>query len=231
MSSCSRNSTAILFFANSAKVDQHRKQIGKSEPLFDALTHDMLGKLNKTGIPFFHINEQLQEGEDFGERFTTALKWVYDQGFENVIAIGNDTPHLTSGHLLEAYQLLKQGKTVLGPSEDGGFYLLGLPKTQFDQTRFLGLPWQHFTLFRKITAVLQHNGTLYTLPRFSDLDDLQDIDVLLRGPKTLSLLVYRILKHLAGKTEVLSLSVPSVLANGFLSSLHNKGSPELLLRI
>ena len=216
-----------MFFANSADVDRRRKPLGKSHALFQTLSRDMLGKVNKTGIPFFHINERQQIGENFGSRFTAALKFVYEQGFENVIAMGNDTPHLTSQHLLEAYKHLGEGKTVIGPSNDGGFYLLGLPKTQFDQAQFLALPWQHFTLFQKITTVLEPNGTLYMLPTFSDIDDRNDIDVLLQEQNTISPLIYRILKHLASRVTISPLSITTTTASGFLSSLHNKGSPGL----
>lgn len=227
----SENSTAILFFANSAKVDQHRKQLAKSELLFNAMTRDMLSKLNRTGIPFFHFNEQQQVGEDFGSRFIAAMTWVFQQGFENIITVGNDTPQLTTRHLLEARKQLEQGKIVVGPSLDGGFYLLGLSKDQFDPTIFAQLPWQHASLFQKITSLLKQTRVLHILPSFSDIDTTKAIHILLPHKKLISSTLYGILKQFVHRTFVSTRSVQTATACGFIPIHRNKGSPGLLPQI
>jgi len=60
-----------------------------------------------------------------------------------VITIGNDTPILKSHHIVEASRQLESKNVVLGPSLDGGFYLLGIHKTHFNREQFIDLPWQN----------------------------------------------------------------------------------------
>ena len=98
------NQTAILIFANSAEFEAIQKPFQSSQLLFDALNLQTLKVVKKTGIPYFLSSEKNQTGNSFGERFTNAIQSVYDKGFENVITIGNDTPHLQSQHILKAVE-------------------------------------------------------------------------------------------------------------------------------
>jgi len=88
-----------LVFANSAKEELVHKSIPNSEQLFDKLTQSTLRKAKDTGLPTFHISDKDQVGSNFGERFTNAIAAVFDRGFNNIITIGNDTPHLKTQHL------------------------------------------------------------------------------------------------------------------------------------
>ena len=68
-----------------------------------------------------------QHGSSFGERFDTALAEAVNHLPHGtpIILIGADTPHLSPGSLREALNLLEGSEAVLGPSINGGFYLLG----------------------------------------------------------------------------------------------------------
>lgn len=180
-------STAVLVFANSSQEEMRYKSINNGEVLFDSLTQRTLKEVEKTSLAFFHITEHHQKGNSFGERFTNAIKSVFDQGFEKVITVGNDTPHLQSKHIKAAAEALIKGRTVFGPSLDGGFYLMGIHQENFNPDDFIDLPWQNSCLLRTLIEKLEKNKcSFYKLPVFEDIDTLQDIQRLSNYISTLS---------------------------------------------
>ena len=223
------NNTAILVFANSAQTELANKAIPKGELLFQGLTRDTLQKVQATGLPFFHISDKEQKGSSFGERFTNAIQEVFQNGFENIITIGNDTPQLQTTHLLKAYAALQDRKTVLGPSLDGGFYLMGIHKSNFDQETFKKLPWQRFSLFNRISALLKvEDRLLYQLPTLSDIDTFTDAKRVAAFRKSISSAVLQLLTLLLQLGNKLQTIVVSIILVIFLQRPYNKGSPLLL---
>jgi len=105
---------AILIFANSAEYEAKQKPFQSSEVLFDVLNAQILKVVKNTGLPYFLSSEKNQIGATFGERFTNAIESIYNRGFEAVVTIGNDTPHLQTKHILTAVHQLKQNDIVLG---------------------------------------------------------------------------------------------------------------------
>ena len=175
------NNTAILIFANSPCEELKHKPFAKDGNLFNSLTKRTLKIVKKAALPYFHITEKQQLGNSFGERFVNSMQMVFDQGFDNVITIGNDTPLLKTVHLVEAHRVLQNKKPILGPSTDGGFYLLGLHRSQFDPVAFKNLPWQTSNLIHKLIRLL-HLSNLETvyLPTLFDLDKAADLKILVR---------------------------------------------------
>lgn len=220
--------TAILVFAHSAKKELACKPIAKGEELFDALTSRTLQKAKRTHLPVFHFTEKEQVGVNFGERFTHAISSVFEKGFENIIAIGNDTPQLTVQHLKTASQQLASGKTVIGPSVDGGFYLLGLQKTNFDREVFQNMPWQRFNLFSKIALWFQQETSeIVKLPVFQDLDNEQDLKSALHFSRSLSLEVLQLIITVLGQLRQLTTHTYLFFDLYLHRSLYNKGSPRV----
>lgn len=219
------NKTAILIFANSSFKDELRKGIPNSKALFSALTEDILIKVEKTGLPYFIYDEQLQIGADFGSRFTTAVEAVFEKGFESIITIGNDTPELTSNTILSTFKNLCEGKTVIGPSQDGGVYLLGFHRTNFDAASFRQLPWQTRYLFKKITDSFLQKGMIYRLARLTDIDTIKDIKTLINLRSLNSEVLVTLLLNVL-KTPELSKAHSFQYSNSiFIENLFNKGSP------
>ena len=68
-----------------------------------------------------------QIGEALGDRLDSVMSALLDQGFDQVFALGSDSPDLPPGHLDQAFALLVAPDTdvVFGPSDDGGYYLIG----------------------------------------------------------------------------------------------------------
>src|SRR5215470_8643736 len=82
-----------------------------------------------------------QEGADLGERLSTLLTALLGRGHTGAIAIDSDSPTLPMAYVTEAARHLAGGLSdvVLGPCEDGGYYLIGLAAPQ--PALFEGIPW------------------------------------------------------------------------------------------
>lgn len=67
-----------------------------------------------------------QKGDSLGERMHNAFKFAKDAGASKIIIIGSDSPTLPASSIRKAFGLLDRADLVLGPSLDGGYYLIGL---------------------------------------------------------------------------------------------------------
>lgn len=224
-----QHTTAILVFANSASQEFEQKPFVKSAVVFEALNKETLNKVKKTNLPYFHFTEKEQFGNSFGERFVNAIQKVYEKGYKNIITIGNDSPQLKTSHLLEAYKQLQLGKTVLGPTFDGGFYLMGLHKSNFDASLFLRLPWQRFGLFNRISQLFENsNSHLHRLPVFEDIDTAIDVVKLLGFSRSIAITILKILRTIEEKVLKVFSARAFNFSDSYSSPLFNKGSPVLL---
>lgn len=221
------NKTAILVFANSAEKELKLKSI-QSASVFELLNFEVLKTVKKTGLPYFHFSEKEQIGASFGERFSNAIQAIYNKGFNTVISVGNDTPHLKASHILKAKQKLESSDYVFGPSTDGGFYLMGFKKTHFKKTQFEALPWQT----SKLQYVLRKNlngkkRDVFYLETLSDIDTVSDIDVILNSFKALVFKLKALLISIRKIDSHSSAPVKYRLNNIYFKIHQNKGSPIL----
>ena len=224
-----QKTTAILIFANSSQKEHSHKPFAKHSTLLEVLNQQTIQKVKRSGLPYIHFTENEQMGNSFGERFVNAIQAVYDKGFENVITIGNDSPQLKTAHLLKANTQLAKGKTVLGPSTDGGFYLMGLHKINFDVYLFHRLPWQRFSLFRRISLLLKANRSeLFQLPVLHDIDTQEDIVVMLNYINSVSNKVLQIFRRIVQKLSASYARNVNLYTFLFTRLTLNKGSPNTL---
>ncbi|MEZ7494138.1 DUF2064 domain-containing protein [Leeuwenhoekiella aequorea] len=132
-------------------------------------------------------SEKNQSGDGFGGKFINEINKLFARGYENIITIGNDSPHLNASHIQEAAKRLIKSPLVLGPSRDGGFYLMGLQKSHFNAESFLRLPWQTASLSTSIIRLLNTKKIEVTLLEpLNDLDSEKDIEAILNDTKFLS---------------------------------------------
>lgn len=222
------NTTAILIFANSHGTDAARKNIPNSLSLFKVLNEDIVLKVKKTGLPYFVYNENLQVGSSFSARLTAAIQSVFSKGFERIITLGNDTPNLSVAHIRTAYNNVNEGKTVIGPSSDGGVYLLGFDKEKFDSDSFAQLPWQKNQLFQELSRLFFNKGVIYQLPRLEDIDALDDIQEVINKRNSISITLFRLLQSIIQKRPLLQRSTIHWPISTTISQTFNKGSPSFL---
>jgi uncharacterized protein len=80
-----------------------------------------------------------QRGEELGERLENAFRNGFRMGYREVVVIGTDTPWMGTARLVAAFAALREGDLVIGPAEDGGYYLLGMKRMV--PGIFRGIPW------------------------------------------------------------------------------------------
>jgi glycosyltransferase A (GT-A) superfamily protein (DUF2064 family) len=171
-----RQSTAILIFANSARYEARRKGFRKGEKLFSYFTEKTITEVKKTGLPFYLCTEDEQKGTSFGQRLKNAINNLYSKGYTTVIAIGNDSPNLSYKHINTACQQLKSNELVLGPSLDGGVYLVGIHQQIFNANTFEKLDWNTSNLATNLVESVAKNTTqIAFLETLADVDNLQDL--------------------------------------------------------
>ncbi|MGB5942839.1 MAG: DUF2064 domain-containing protein [Leeuwenhoekiella sp.] len=218
-----------MIFARSARADASQKHLKNGLAVFEALNAQTVQTVRSTGLPYFISSEKDQVGAGFGDRFTHAIQEVYDLGFENVITVGNDSPHLRAKHILQTVAYLEDKPLVLGPSQDGGFYLMGLHRSQFNATTFLKLPWQTANLMQSIVRLLNAKKIKCAfLETLVDLDVVADVHEILRSSKTLNYQIRELLADaIAFFVPVSEYNIPSF-DFPFEASAFNKGSPVLV---
>lgn len=116
--------------------------------------------------------KHLQLGLDLGERMQHAFQKGFEAGFEQVIIIGSDMYHLSQSDLEHAFEQLEQHDYVIGPAEDGGYYLLGM-KTLTPKL-FKNKKWgTDSVLLDTLNNLKSENVAL--LPERNDVDYYEDI--------------------------------------------------------
>lgn len=153
-------STAILLFTRTPQEEARHKRFasaGKntSRRIASELIKHTYTCLEKAGTPVYVIDSNRQKGHTFGERLAHAFQDIFDLGYVNVIAVGNDTLTLTTDDLLTAEKLLQSHKAVLGPTTRGGTYLIGLHRSIFDGLDFTTLPWETHLLFDTLVTLFK----------------------------------------------------------------------------
>ncbi len=155
---------------------------------------DMLHAMDGAGIPsiiFFHPpdaeNEvaswlgkqrsyQKQHGTDVGERMEEAFRRVFSRGCSRAILVGRDLPDLPGGLLIDALNALTDHDAVIGPAEDGGYYLIGFRSDSFLPEVFHGIHWSTDSVFRTTINLLgRENRTVYRMHPWRDVDTIQDL--------------------------------------------------------
>ncbi len=129
--------------------------------------------------PADHINGREikllpQYGKDLGERIFNALNFLFKKGYKSVILIGSDSPDLPTVYIKEAFERLNIFRLVIGPSEDGGYYLIGM--TEPLKFLFKDIPWSTSSVLKKTLDLAIRKGIEYSLlPVWYDVDDLEGL--------------------------------------------------------
>ena len=120
----------------------------------------------------FEIRDQTQG--DLGVRMKDAFQCVFDQGFDQAIMMGTDCYELSTDHIAEAKNKLENdADIVLGPSEDGGYYLIGMNGMH---EMFEGIDWSTPQVFEQsLKKIEEQQLTLATLEELNDIDTLEDL--------------------------------------------------------
>jgi uncharacterized protein len=113
-----------------------------------------------------------QRGDSFGERLAYATEDLLKVGFESVCLINSDSPTVPASSFIEAAkELAKPGdRFVLGPSDDGGYYLVGLK--QLHRRIFEEIDWSTERVFNQtMERAAELDVNVHVLPPAFDVDD------------------------------------------------------------
>ena len=115
-----------------------------------------------------------QKGEDLGERMAGAFRELKGQGFQRTLIIGSDLPTLPASHLRQALTLLRRHEIVIGPSLDGGYYLIGISEQV--PPIFDAIPWSTDRVFvMTMEKILKAKLSCGLLPFWYDVDRPEDL--------------------------------------------------------
>lgn len=140
--------------------------------------HDTAGAQEWFAAQFPNVRATAQASGDMGAKLTQALDRFFGEGVERVVVLGSDAPGLPRGRVRQAFGALQSADVVLGPTDDGGQYLVGLRSSAWPAASalFEGLPWSSARLFTQMRERARTSGLrLTTLPLWYDVDQVADL--------------------------------------------------------
>lgn len=124
---------------------------------------------------FHNLNLIAQDGKDLGERMFNAFKFAVRKDSDSIVMIGTDSPTLPPTFIEKAFEYLEKADVVLGKTEDGGFYLIGLKK--LDRRIFAYVEWSSERTFEQTKKNLEKLGfSLAELSIWYDVDESKDLE-------------------------------------------------------
>ncbi len=123
-----------------------------------------------------------QVGDDLGARMSHAFQSVLGLPYQSAIIIGTDIPGITVQLISSAMKSLQDHDVVVGPTEDGGYYLIGFrsptPKL------FENIAWSTNTVFSQTEEKANAMGlSMKVLPMLRDLDTIEDLQAFIQESK------------------------------------------------
>jgi len=190
----------ILFFVKYPAKGQVKKRLSThlgedvTVELYRNFVLDSLSTFNKCGVNllicFYPPDSQRrfvdwlgmnysylpQQGTDLGQRMKNSFISSFSCNFHRVILIGSDIPDLPAEFVEEAFLFLKTHDVVIGPSFDGGYYLIGFSHNKFLPEAFEDITWGSHTVFQETLTILQNaRCKVHILPKWSDIDTCNDL--------------------------------------------------------
>ena len=118
--------------------------------------------------------KRLQLGMDLGERMANAFKFGFSEGYKSICIIGTDCFELTGSIVEEAFRKLLTHDVVIGPANDGGYYLLGM--NYLCNKLFENKKWSSSSVLADTLADTRMLGlTSWQLEKLTDVDEEKDL--------------------------------------------------------
>ncbi len=131
-------------------------------------------KLDIVNKVFGNFNNFLQQDGDLGIKMKEAFEEQFDIGYEKIVLIGSDTPHITKDIVAKSLKKLDNHDIVIGPCSDGGYYLIAFNKTTFCKEVFENISWSTDKVLEQTIQKLQGKRA-YLLDKLNDIDILDDL--------------------------------------------------------
>jgi rSAM/selenodomain-associated transferase 1 len=118
---------------------------------------------------------EIQRGGDLGARLADTFDRRFSENWSRVIVVGSDCPGMTAEHIRSAETELERCAVVLGPAEDGGYWLVGQRPPGADL--FSGVSWSTSGVMEATRSRLREAGIEWAeIERLADVDTLKDLE-------------------------------------------------------
>lgn len=127
--------------------------------------------INWSNKSFYYAH---QKGYDLGKRIYNAFTEIFNGSYKRVVIIGSDLPSMNDELIKNAFHSLAKNDCVIGPANDGGYYLLGLREKVIDL--FTGIAWSTKSVLKETIYMLKkHNATFCQMEELIDIDTKEDL--------------------------------------------------------
>lgn len=116
--------------------------------------------------------KKIQSGDDLGEKMHRAFELLFSLGYKNCLIVGSDLFDLKKEIIEAAFRKLQENDAVIGPAEDGGYYLLGLKKLNL--ALFKNKVWGTSSVLADTLKNL-NSQSVYLLETLNDIDTFEDL--------------------------------------------------------
>lgn len=142
--------------------------------IFITYTPEDKFKIIEDIIPSY-ITSFPQKGINLGERMRNAFDYVFNKKYKRVILMGSDIPAVRLNHIIDSFKSLCDNDVVIGPTYDGGYYLLGMNNLYeciFDDD----IKWGGENVFEKTINIAKGNNLKAAIAQKNrDIDTYEDL--------------------------------------------------------
>lgn len=139
-----------------------------SRPIYFFIEGDLPAPFDRFASALYYLQSEGDLGQRMQEAFAIAL-----EKYTKVVIIGSDCPGLTQSIIEQAFNVLDKEDIVIGPSTDGGYYLLGCKK--MNPELWTGITWSSSSVLQEtIQRCISSRLTYSLLTELSDVDTEED---------------------------------------------------------
>ncbi len=240
---------AIILFTDNPSADAERKSTNKVQTSIlaerfkgyvnqletDCRNSDIQLIISSPDIGFrekttsqFHLQ---QEGS-FAKRMYSAISFAFERGFNKIVIVGNDTFSLQFSEIYKSLEITVEGKVNIGPSSDGGFYLMSICKNDFDKiqfSQFIKLAFNTSSICYELLNLLASiNIICSTLNIKTDVDDFNTFIRLYRNSIALRIYTLIIIQRLLQISNAYNASINNFTKTNSFQLRTRKAPPTII---
>ena len=129
-----------------------------------------------------------QKGRDLGDKMSNDFQTAFESGYTQIVLIGSDIPWLSINLINQSFKELSNNGSVIGPTKDGGYYLIGFHSRLQSQLKvvFNRIDWSTDRVFDQTISQLKNIATHpFVLEKLQDVDRPEDLSIIPQLPEVL----------------------------------------------
>ena len=111
---------------------------------------------------------------DLGKKMNNAFEVQFDKHYKKILLTGSDIPSISTDIIITAFSKLTSNSITIGPSKDGGYYLIGFRKDTFNGDIFNNISWST-PLVLEQTLNKSNENNIFLLKKLNDIDTIEDL--------------------------------------------------------